>query len=95
MIAIRMTDEDVIAKAAKLLGRKYNHYKQKDPRLKDTYDIKMGGKYAIGLALTLFPLLGKRRRARIQSMVKYWRETPNRNNSKGRGGVGPVQKWNG
>ena len=95
MAALRMTDEDVIAKAAKLLGRKYNHYKRKDPRFKDVYDLKIGGKHAIGLALTLFSLLGQRRRARIKSIVQYWSKTPNRNNSKGRGGVGPVHKWNG
>jgi hypothetical protein len=65
-IKLNMTDEDVVKKAAKLLGGKplrleYGH--------KPTFSFSIIGKRAEKFMALLNPLMGKRRRARISEIL--------------------------
>ena len=85
-IGVEMTDKDVIDRYAALFpaprGRKVMHRKNKNytpgsssPRL-DSYRYEVQGGTAIGVMMTLYPLMGLRRQARIREMVLAWRAGP-------------------
>ena len=68
-ISLAMTDEDVIVKAASLMKIKtmvYHH--------KNVWSFHIHGSYAIQWMMTLYPLLSKRRREKVASIIKFWRE---------------------
>ena len=66
VIGVAMTDEGPIIKAATILGAKVN-------RNRTSWIAQIYGAKAIGWMMTLYPLLHKRRRERITSIIKYWR----------------------
>lgn len=73
-IYIRMTDKDVIEKAAKLTNKKvYGPYKSKLGH-KDSWSIEINGRFAIAWMMTLYPLLCQRRQNRIEEIISYWRK---------------------
>lgn len=64
-IGIFMNDEDIISKVAYFFRRPYySDY--------PGYRVRIGSNDAIGWMLTLYPLLGIRRQAKISSIVKMW-----------------------
>lgn len=75
-VTVASTDLDVLQHAASILGgnvlgpRKCGNL----PHHKDDYHVSVNGKYAIAWMLTLYPLLGKRRRRRIYHLVRYWQK---------------------
>ena len=68
-IGLGMTDEDIVTKAATLMGPNARIY-----RNGNMWITKVNGAYAIQWMMTLFPYLGKRRREMITSVIKFWRE---------------------
>ena len=66
-ISIAMTDEDVIIRVAALI--KSNIYRQRN-----AWVAQVSGTYAIGWMMTLYTLLGKRRRSAVVNAIKVWRE---------------------
>jgi len=75
------TDRDVIGQMARLLGVKvYGPYtngtsKNGTPH-KLKYRAQVNGKTAAGWMMTLYPLLGTRRREQVASCLHAWRERP-------------------
>lgn len=70
------SDEDIIARAAALMGASY-HIDYSPARRKrgdlPQWRFHIYGRRAAGWMLTLYPLMGKRRRARIRQLVLHWR----------------------
>lgn len=73
-VQVCSTDEDVIIRASKiLLG--YNRVgvsKNKPYRKKNYYQVNVNGKDAIAWMMTLYSLMGIRRKARIREIINIW-----------------------
>lgn len=81
-IQLAMTDEDIIQKVCKLLNHpKYYLKKKQKEHHKQCYSIHMCGKEAIGLMMTLYTLMSKRRQATFEYIISEWKKVPNRYNS--------------
>lgn len=76
-IMVGMTDEDVIAKAAKLLGRHYLNVPPREERCKPQFHITFSGRHAAAWMMTLYPFMGQRRRERIRKCIAHWMSRPN------------------
>lgn len=77
VLQLKMTDADVVKRAAALFNRPVRQYgKTKTGKL--VYCVIFNGKDAVGWMMTLFSLLGTRRRQRIKEIVSKWKLTPNR-----------------
>lgn len=73
-LTLMMTDEDVVAKAAQLMGtRVYGPYGPYRGCTKQCWQVHMSGKRAIAWMFTLYPLMGKRRREAIERAVAEWK----------------------
>lgn len=84
-ITLGMTDEDVICRAASLLGGKVNKRNARGTNLKGSrthfkplYVVYVNGRKAAGWAMTLYPLMGERRRVRIRELLSLWRTSRRR-----------------
>jgi hypothetical protein len=76
-IALQMTDEDVIQKAASLLrGKVYGPHGPYGQSKKVTWQVVIFGKSAAEWMMTLYPLMGKRRRERIEELLTFWKTQP-------------------
>lgn len=64
-IQIAMTDEDVLARAAELLGVSYHRWQRKNPQAKASFQAALRGRRAVELMKQLYPLMGQRRRQQI------------------------------
>lgn len=71
-----MTDEDVVARAAKLLNCHYIQSAPRQPNRKLIYRFQIGGPHAIGWMQTIYPLMGIRRKARIRDVIATWLAAP-------------------
>ena len=67
LIVLQMTDEDVVTRAAFMMKVKIN-------RSRNLYSARTFGVHAIMWMMTLYPFLGKRRREKVTSIIKFWRE---------------------
>lgn len=66
-ICLGMTDEDVVVRAANMMGcRVY--------RNRNMYIAQINGSCAIAWMMMLYPILGKRRREKIVEVVKLWKD---------------------
>jgi hypothetical protein len=74
-IFVNMTDRDVIEKAAALLGSKVVTF-PRPPGYKPQWRTLLYGDRAAGWMMTLLPLMGKRRRARITALLAHWQGRP-------------------
>ena len=75
-IAFGTTDQDVGKKAAKLLGVKLNGPYIKHQDRKPVYEVSVTGFHAASWMMTLYVLMGKRRKAAIKAALKVWRSSP-------------------
>lgn len=82
-IQLKMCDEDIIIKARSLM--------QEDSRIfiipaegnrKTSYRISIHGIRAIEWMMTLYPLMGRRRKEKIREVVKIWKEVAPRTATK-------------
>jgi len=66
-ISLGMTNEDTVIKAATLM-------KSKIYRCGNIWNARTAGVRAIQWMMTLYSLFGKRRRAKIEEIIKVWKE---------------------
>src|SRR5260221_9352025 len=70
-ITVKMTDEDIMRRVGNILGSNVHQYKGQDDnfirtmKCKDTYQTTVTGIRARGWMMTLYPLMGERRKSRI------------------------------
>jgi hypothetical protein len=82
-IKVKMTDQDIIERAATLLGTKVHERETWDrgKQTKTTYTTVLGGTWAASWMMTLYPLMGTRRREKIRECLVAWKldkPSPNR-----------------
>jgi hypothetical protein len=83
-ITVQMTDEDVIQRAAQIMGTKVYQRKQIEGKKTVWGTATSGSSRAAGWMMTLYSLMGKRRQARILECLQIWKEkvTPRIKNRK-------------
>ena len=86
VVQLKMTDADVMYRVSKLLNCRQYCYRRPG-KYKTVWSIKLSGKYAVGLMMTMYCLLGSRRQERIRQILTYWKQTPNK------GHAGPAEHW--
>ena len=67
VISLKMTDEDIVVKVAAMWDVRVNCHK-------NYWMASIYGTNAIGWMITLYPLLGSRRKEKVASVIKFWRE---------------------
>lgn len=73
-IECEMTDEDTITRVSHYLGAKYFEVtKWKKHQTKPTFRVQIAGTLAVQWMMTLYTLMGIRRRARIAELLREWR----------------------
>lgn len=74
-ISVRMTDKDVVDRAAGMLGTiTTGPFKCKGKEsYKPQWTTVINGKHAIGWMMTLYPMMGERRKQRIKYLIAHWR----------------------
>jgi hypothetical protein len=81
-LQIAMTDRDVIERAGRLLRTRVYEYDKAPPR-KRIYSVVVSGPRAAGWMMTLYSLMGERRKAKIVECLAAWRsETRKRTHCK-------------
>lgn len=82
-IALSMSDLDVILKASRILrGADYFTVRQPAAGKKLSYTVQVCGARAIGWMMALYPLMGRRRQAKIREILAGWRAIPLSNQSR-------------
>lgn len=76
VVALGMTDGDVVQKLATTLGHGEVRCYPPLPGRQPVYRWGWYGKRAAGLMMTLWPLMGSRRQARITECLRWWRAQP-------------------
>lgn len=77
-IGLNMTDEDIVARAARLVGATNMGIKPNSPNgnnIKTQYKWTIGGTKAVQWGLTIYSFMGQRRRARIRELMAVWRHS--------------------
>lgn len=77
-LTLNMTDKDVMEKARDVLAPTATLRESHDgnPKHKPNYVLSINGGKAAGWMMTLYPLLGSRRRQQILESLTAWRELP-------------------
>jgi hypothetical protein len=72
-VALHMTDEDVVARVANLVGVRHRPVKNRNPGVwKDSFLLQVRGGRAVELMTTLRPLMGARRQVQIdRALANY------------------------
>lgn len=86
VVGLRMTDEDIVARASRILDCTYSEYQPKAINTKLCYVIYLSGARAIAAMQELLPLMGERRQEQIQSVLANCNRTTPRPTSQLRGG---------
>lgn len=74
---LAMNDEDVVRRAARLLrGPDYSPSARLLPSGKLSWYVDVNGKTAAQWMMTLYPLMGERRQAKIRASLALWRIQP-------------------
>jgi hypothetical protein len=71
-----MTDEDVVARVAVLLGTRYYKCISKNVRHKDSFKLSLRGETAVKMMRFLRPLMGRRRGERIDAAILTYEMRP-------------------
>ena len=69
---IKMSDEDVIKKAADIMGCEYVKATKNNPKYKDLWSVRVGTMKAVEWMFTLYPLMSSRRKEKIRECIKKW-----------------------
>lgn len=82
VISVPMTDKDVMDRVAKITNSKcYGPYKRPG---KDMYRIDMVAFKAVQWMMTVYTVMGHRRKGRILEILEYWKNTPKRGHHQSR-----------
>lgn len=78
-VAVQMTDRDVVARVAEIMEVPMSEYKYK-PKGKPSYlpvfYVRIWGTHAIEWMMTLYTLMGTRRKAKIKEVIEAWKASP-------------------
>lgn len=78
--SLKMTDLDVLTSFAEVLGlpapKPAPQGGERNPNWQPLFAVRLSGRRAVGLMLTLYPLLHARRQARIHEVLMSWRARP-------------------
>lgn len=80
-ISVAMTDLDVLIKLARIVGERC--IRTKTPTnggVLPQFHLRIYGKRAIALMMTIWPHMGARRQERISGILKAWKAAPIKNN---------------
>lgn len=69
VVALQMTDEDVVARVASMFGRKPGRWQPREARHQETHLVRITGAKAVAWMLAPHPLMGERRRMQIDLAV--------------------------
>jgi len=78
-ISLQMTDKDIVEKCAAILKTKvYGPYNSKQKKKngepkKETYLLTVFGTTAASWMMTLYPLMGERRKQKIEELLNHWK----------------------
>jgi hypothetical protein len=75
-ITVKMTDEDIVARVAKLMDASFTKIARSpsvQDHYKDQWKADIAGKRAAGWMMTLYPILGERRQAKVREILNAWR----------------------
>jgi hypothetical protein len=72
-LMLGMTDRDVVERAADILGAKLQAPRFVKGATKNSYYIALSGKKAAGWMMTLYTLMGQRRRAKIKECLDFFK----------------------
>ena len=73
---VTMTDEDVVARAAALIGVVYRKLRRHTkPHHKPAFTFEAYGTLGVSWLMTLYPLFGVRRRSRTYAAISYWTQS--------------------
>ena len=72
LVVLAMTDIDVVERAAQMIGVRVRMY-QRTSKGKPIYRIQLHGPRAVQWMMTLYGLMGQRRRLRIRELLALWR----------------------
>jgi hypothetical protein len=77
-ISLEMTDSDIVLKAAKLMGNRNVRTRfHQNEKYKNSYRFSVYGNEAVSWMMTLFNLLGERRKQQIEKVLSVWRAGTN------------------
>lgn len=76
VLSLQMTDEDVVARVAAMLGRKMGCWQAPDERWLPTYLVRITGAKAVAWMTALRPLMGQRRQGQIDRAVASYDPNP-------------------
>lgn len=84
-VVVTMTDRDVVERAAKMLGSAMKKPYVRPAPLKTSYSTAVYGSTAAAWMMTLYVLMGERRRRTIEQSLAKWRAMrPKNGQNKGR-----------
>jgi hypothetical protein len=76
VLALQMTDEDVVARVAAMFGRKLGRWQSRHARERPVFLVRITGAKAVAWMIALHPLMGERRQAQIDRAVASHAPTP-------------------
>ncbi len=76
VLALQMTDEDVVARVSAMFGRKLGRWQSRHVREQPVFLVRITGAKAVAWMTALRPLMGERRRAQIDRAVASHAPTP-------------------
>ena len=80
-IQLNMTDQDIIERAAKMLGRSV--YRAQRGGDKPQWYVRTTGIKSISWIMTIYGLMGARRQKKIRELLAYWKAQPIPYNKRG------------
>ena len=76
VIAVNMTDHDVMARLGRIFGRKVHALEPRNPRWRTSYQVRVTGGAAVHWMTLLRPLMGSRRQAQIDRALASYAPRP-------------------
>lgn len=76
VIALQMTDEDVVQRVGTMFGRKVTRWQARNENWQATYCVRITGSKAVAWMTALRPLMGIRRRVQIDAAVASYDPKP-------------------
>jgi hypothetical protein len=76
VLALQMTDQDVVARVAAMFGRKLGRWQSRRAGEQPVFLVRVTGAKAVAWMTALRPLMGERRRAQIDRAVASHAPTP-------------------
>lgn len=73
-LRLAVTDRDVLEHASKILNCKIVIQPARNEKCKEVYTITLHNKEAVGWMLTLYSLMGIRRKEKIRELLLFWRQ---------------------